>query len=259
MNQFLAETELEPANEVKVEDDWGVDDIDLSSDFDLGEIKMEASSNDFPENTTLHANCVPLEQYEREKQEWEVIKKECEAKSETVKNLEKKVQRYEQLVEMLQNGSSVSEPANTQENGENGENDVNGAELERLTQEVEEGRVKLEECMQELSRSREKMQELEMYNQELEDKLYGPINYYYAEYKKVAANYEVLEDEKNALADQLTQVKNIMREMILEQAKESSGELAQQERESFAKQIAMLEDRVKELEEENQRLQSKRD
>lgn len=256
MNQFLAETELEPANEVRVEDDWGVDDIDLSSDFDLGEINVEASSKDFSENTTSHANCVPLEQYQREKQEWEATKKECEAQSETVKNLEKKVQRYEQLVEMLQNGSSVSEPANTPESGENGKND---GELERLTQEVEDGRVKLEECMQELSRFREKMQELEMYNQELEDKLYGPMNYYYAEYKKVAANYEVLEEEKNALADQLTQVKNIMREMILEQAKESSGELAQQERESFAKQIAMLEGRVKELEEENQRLQPKRD
>ena len=88
----------------------------------------------------------------------------------------------------------------------------------------------------------------------MEDKLYGPVNYYYQEYLKLQEKYQQLAEEKDALEEQLRKVKEIMRGMIVEQSHLPTADDVQRERESFAKQIAVFESRIDALEEENRRL-----
>ena len=248
MNRFLGDDVSELANEGETTNQWDGDDISISSDFDLEDMKTESSPQGFSTTATSHANCVSLDQYNREKQEWEQLKQDHDTTCETVKSLEKKIQKYEQLVNMLQNGAQSTGGENAQANEE---------EMEQLKQQLEETSSELQKSLDELARCKEKMKELEMLNIEFEEKLYGPVNYYYAEYKKLLREYEELKQEKEDVDEQLQRVKEIMRSIILEQAKLPSAEELQKERESFAEQIALLQKRVKELEEENRRLQTK--
>ena len=248
MNRFLEEDIPEPAHEGQTENQWDGDDISISSDFDLEDMKTESNPQGFSTAATSHANCIPLDQYNREKQEWEKMKQEHDTACETVRSLEKKVQKYEQLVNMLQNGMQSTGEEKGQANEE---------EMKQLKQQLEETSSKLQSSLDELSRCKDQMKELEKLNIEFEEKLYGPMNYYYAEYKKLLRKYEELEQEKKDVDDQLQRVKEIMRSMILEQTELPTADEIQKERESFAEQITLLQKRVNELEEENRRLQSK--
>ena len=187
---------------------------------------------------------VDKQQYEKEKQTWEDAMEglsqrftrsqrmlenmkgivfQCEKRIEELEEEKKEAFKYKDLYEVAQKQIA----------------DLNGILVES-TQDVANIRIRLEEAEDE--------------KHELEDKLYGPVNYYYQEYLKLQEKYQQLAEEKDALEEQLRKVKEIMRGMIVEQSHLPTADDVQRERESFAKQIAVFESRIDALEEENRRL-----
>mgnify|MGYP001152778181 FL=1 len=61
--------ELDPS--VDLSNDWGSDDLDFSSDFEVESIRVEDGGVRFNPQDSLHANCVDRQTYEKEKQAWE--------------------------------------------------------------------------------------------------------------------------------------------------------------------------------------------
>lgn len=65
---------------------------------------------------------------------------------------------------------------------------------------------------------------------------------------------EDLKKEKDIYCDQLRQVKDILRNMIIDKSKAPSEEDINRERQSFARDIAAYEKKINKLQEENDRL-----
>lgn len=65
---------------------------------------------------------------------------------------------------------------------------------------------------------------------------------------------EDLKKEKDVYCDQLRQVKDILRNMIIDKSKAPSEEDINRERQSFARDIAAYEKKINKLQEENDRL-----
>ena len=244
MNQ-LVENDLNGGNEVVGEsNDWGSDDLCFSSDFDIDVVQVEEGGVHYATEDSISAKYVDKQQYEKEKQTWEDAMEglsqrftrsqrmlenmkgivfQCEKRIEELEEEKKEAFKYKDLYEVAQKQIA----------------DLNGILVES-TQDVANIRIRLEEAEDE--------------KHELEDKLYGPVNYYYQEYLKLQEKYQQLAEEKDALEEQLRKVKEIMRGMIVEQSHLPTADDVQRERESFAKQIAVFESRIDALEEENRRL-----
>ena len=244
MNQ-LVENDLNGGNEVVGEsNDWGSDDLCFSSDFDIDAVQVEEGGVHYATEDSISAKYVDKQQYEKEKQTWEDAMEglsqrftrsqrmlenmkgivfQCEKRIEELEEEKKEAFKYQDLYEVAQKQIA----------------DLNGILVES-TQDVANIRIRLEEAEDE--------------KHELEDKLYGPVNYYYQEYLKLQEKYQQLAEEKDALEEQLRKVKEIMRGMIVEQSHLPTADDVQRERESFAKQIAVFESRIDALEEENRRL-----
>lgn len=244
MNQ-LVENDLNGGNEVVGEsNDWGSDDLCFSSDFDIDAVQVEEGGVHYATEDSISAKYVDKQQYEKEKQTWEDAMEglsqrftrsqrmlenmkgivfQCEKRIEELEEEKKEAFKYKDLYEVAQKQIA----------------DLNGILVES-TQDVANIRIRLEEAEDE--------------KHELEDKLYGPVNYYYQEYLKLQEKYQQLAEEKDALEEQLRKVKEIMRGMIVEQSHLPTADDVQRERESFAKQIAVFESRIDALEEENRRL-----
>ena len=244
MNQ-LVENDLNGGNEVVGEsNDWGSDDLCFSSDFDIDAVQVEEGGVHYATEDSISAKYVDKQQYEKEKQTWEAAMEglsqrftrsqrmlenmkgivfQCEKRIEELEEEKKEAFKYKDLYEVAQKQIA----------------DLNGILVES-TQDVANIRIRLEEAEDE--------------KHELEDKLYGPVNYYYQEYLKLQEKYQQLAEEKDALEEQLRKVKEIMRGMIVEQSHLPTADDVQRERESFAKQIAVFESRIDALEEENRRL-----
>ena len=244
MNQ-LVENDLNGGNEVVGEsNDWGSDDLCFSSDFDIDAVQVEEGGVHYATEDSISAKYVDKQQYEKEKQTWEDAMEglsqrftrsqrmlenmkgivfQCEKRIEELEEEKKEAFKYKDLYEVAQKQIA----------------DLNGILVES-TQDVANIRIRLEEAEDE--------------KHELEDKLYGPVNYYYQEYLKLQEKYQQLTEEKDALEEQLRKVKEIMRGMIVEQSHLPTADDVQRERESFAKQIAVFESRIDALEEENRRL-----
>ena len=244
MNQ-LVENDLNGGNEVVGEsNDWGSDDLCFSSDFDIDAVQVEEGGVHYATEDSISAKYVDKQQYEKEKQTWEDAIEglsqtftrsqrmlenmkglvfQCEKRIEELEEEKKEAFKYKDLYEVAQKQIA----------------DLNGILVES-TQDVANIRIRLEEAEDE--------------KHELEDKLYGPVNYYYQEYLKLQEKYQQLAEEKDALEEQLRKVKEIMRGMIVEQSHLPTADDVQRERESFAKQIAVFESRIDALEEENRRL-----
>ena len=244
MNQ-LVENDLNGGNEVVGEsNDWGSDDLCFSSDFDIDAVQVEEGGVHYATEDSISAKYVDKQQYEKEKQTWEDAMEglsqrftrsqrmlenmkgivfQCEKRIEELEEEKKEAFKYKDLYEVAQKQIA----------------DLNGILVES-TQDVANIRIRLEEAEDE--------------KHELEDKLYGPVNYYYQEYLKLQEKYQQLAEEKDALEEQLRRVKEIMRGMIVEQSHLPTADDVQRERESFAKQIAVFESRIDALEEENRRL-----
>ena len=244
MNQ-LVENDLNGGNEVVGEsNDWGSDDLCFSSDFDIDAVQVEEGGVHYATEDSISAKYVDKQQYEKEKQTWEDAMEglsqrftrsqrmlenmkgivfQCEKRIEELEEEKKEAFKYKDLYEVAQKQIA----------------DLNGI-LGESTQDVANIRIRLEEAEDE--------------KHELEDKLYGPVNYYYQEYLKLQEKYQQLAEEKDALEEQLRKVKEIMRGMIVEQSHLPTADDVQRERESFAKQIAVFESRIDALEEENRRL-----
>ena len=244
MNQ-LVENDLNGGNEVVGEsNDWGSDDLCFSSDFDIDAVQVEEGGVHYATEDSISAKYVDKQQYEKEKQTWEDAMEglsqrftrsqrmlenmkgivfQCEKRIEELEEEKKEAFKYKDLYEVAQKQIA----------------DLNGILVES-TQDVANIRIRLEEAEDE--------------KHELEDKLYGPVNYYYQEYLKLQEKYQQLTEEKDSLEEQLRKVKEIMRGMIVEQSHLPTADDVQRERESFAKQIAVFESRIDALEEENRRL-----
>ena len=244
MNQ-LVENDLNGGNVVVGEsNDWGSDDLCFSSDFDIDAVQVEEGGVHYATEDSISAKYVDKQQYEKEKQTWEDAMEglsqrftrsqrmlenmkgivfQCEKRIEELEEEKKEAFKYKDLYEVAQKQIA----------------DLNGILVES-TQDVANIRIRLEEAEDE--------------KHELEDKLYGPVNYYYQEYLKLQEKYQQLAEEKDALEEQLRKVKEIMRGMIVEQSHLPTADDVQRERESFAKQIAVFESRIDALEEENRRL-----
>ena len=244
MNQ-LVENDLNGGNEVVGEsNDWGSDDLCFSSDFDIDAVQVEEGGVHYATEDSISAKYVDKQQYEKEKQTWEDAMEglsqrftrsqrmlenmkgivfQCEKRIEELEEEKKEAFKYKDLYEVAQKQIA----------------DLNGILVES-TQDVANIRIRLEEAEDE--------------KHELEDKLYGPVNYYYQEDLKLQEKYQQLAEEKDALEEQLRKVKEIMRGMIVEQSHLPTADDVQRERESFAKQIAVFESRIDALEEENRRL-----
>lgn len=65
---------------------------------------------------------------------------------------------------------------------------------------------------------------------------------------------EDLKKEKDIYCDQLRQVKDILRNMIIDKSKAPTEEDLNRERQSFARDIAAYEKKINKLQEENDRL-----
>lgn len=67
---------------------------------------------------------------------------------------------------------------------------------------------------------------------------------------------EQLQQEKKIINEQLRQVKDILRDMIIEKSKAPTEEDLNRERQSFAREIAGYERKISKLQEENDQLRN---
>lgn len=225
---------------------WSSDELDFSSDIDMDAVHVEEGGVKYAVEDSLHVNCIEKQQYEKEKQQWEDA-------------MEGLSQRFSRSQAMLENMKEIAFRADKKiEQLENEKKEMaKYKEMnEVLEKQIADLNMMLDEANQETARCRIRCEEMEEKTVALEEKLYGPVNYYYQEYLRVSKEYEALQGDKDATDDQLRQVKEIMRGLIVEQSKRPTMESVQKERESFAKQVAAYEKRIEVLEEENRKLRS---
>lgn len=144
---------------VPASNEWEDDDLSLSSDFDIETIKIEEGGVHFEVGDTAHSNCVSRQVYEKEKKNWEegineVKRQMNEALNEARNEAELKQQESQKTFDKLQNQI---------------------VDLNRM----------LCDANDETEKYKVKLNEMEDRVQELEDKLYGPTNYYYKLYLEV--------------------------------------------------------------------------
>lgn len=226
---------------------WSSDELDFSSDIDMDAVHVEEGGVKYAVEDSVHVNCIEKQQYEKEKQQWEDamegLSQRFSRSQAMLENMKEIAFRADKKIEQLEN--EKKEMAKYKEM-----NDV-------LERQIADLNMMLDEANRETARCRRRCEEMEEKTVALEEKLYGPVNYYYQEYLRLSKEYEALQGEKDATDDQLRQVKEIMRGLIVEQSKRPTLESVQKERESFAKQVASYEKRIEQLEEENRRLRSK--
>ena len=241
----LIENDLNGGSEVVGEsNDWGSDDLSFSSDFDLDAVQVEEGGVHYATEDSISAKYIDKQQYEKEKQTWE----------DAMEGLSQRFTRSQGMLESMK-GIAFQYEKRIEELEEEKKEAFKYKDLYDVAQkQIADLNGILVESTQEVANMRIRLDEAEDEKHELEDKLYGPVNYYYQEYLKLQEKHQQLTEEKEALEDQLRKVKEIMRGIIVEQSRLPSVDDIQRERESFAKQIAMFESRIDALEEENRRL-----
>lgn len=160
---------------VELTNDWESDDLDFSSDFEVDTLQVEEGTENFKSQESIHANCVDRETFEKEKQAW----KEA---------MEEMSQRFRRATSMLDNMKSIAlrDQERIEElERENREIMQYKETFTRLQQQIEGLNTLLYESNEESASYRQTINELKDRIAELEDKLYGPTNYYYQEYLKV--------------------------------------------------------------------------
>lgn len=244
MDQSIENALNEGAEVVAESNEWGSDDLSFSSDFDIDAVQVEEGGVHYATEDSISAKYVDKQQYEKEKQTWE----------DAMEGLSQRFSRSQGMLESVK-GILFQSEKRIEELEEEKKEALKYKDLYEVAQkQIADLNEILVESTQEVAKIRIRLEEAEEEKHELEDKLYGPVNYYYQEYLKSQEDYRQLTEEKEALEEQLQKVKEIMRGMIVEQSRLPSVEDIQRERESFAKQIATFEGRIDELEEENRRL-----
>lgn len=160
---------------VELTNDWESDDLDFSSDFEVDNLQVEEGTDNFKSQESIHANCVDRETFEKEKQAW----KEA---------MEEMSQRFSRATSMLDSMKSIAlrDQERIEElERENREIMQYKETFTRLQQQIEGLNTLLYESNEESASYRQKINELKDRVAELEDKLYGPTNYYYQEFLKV--------------------------------------------------------------------------
>lgn len=171
--------ELDPS--VDLSNDWGSDDLDFSSDFEVESIRVEDGGVRFNPQDSLHANCVDRQTYEKEKQAWEDA-------------MDGLSQRFSRATSMLDNMKTIAlkDQERIEElEKENKEVMQYKETFERLQQQIEGLNTLLYESNEEGAAYRQQINELKDKVVELEDKLYGPTNYYYQEFLRVWISYSL--------------------------------------------------------------------
>lgn len=157
---------------------WDFDDFSLSSDFEPEGVPADGEGAKMEELADIHANCVSKQQYENEKRSWEDkmmgISQRCAQKDVVLDNINSTVREKERTIEKLK-----------QEAAENAEM------FNRLQEQIVDLNNILYESNEENASMRRELQSERSLIDELESKLYGPTNYYYQEYLKVAFGWRV--------------------------------------------------------------------
>lgn len=137
---------------VPASNEWEDDDLSLSSDFDIETIKIEEGGVHFEVGDTIHSNCVSRQVYEKEKKSWE----------EAINEVKRQMNEAEE--------EAASESKKT---------------FDKLQNQIVDLNRMLCDANDETENYKVKLNEMEERVQELEDKLYGPTNYYYKLYLEV--------------------------------------------------------------------------
>lgn len=160
---------------VELTNDWESDDLDFSSDFEVDALHVEDGADNFKSQESIHVNCVDRETYEKEKQAWQEA-------------MEDMSQRFSRATSMLDNMKTIAlrDQERIEElERENKEILQYKETFTRLQQQIEGLNTLLYESNEESASYRQKINEMKDRIAELEDKLYGPTNYYYQEFLKV--------------------------------------------------------------------------
>lgn len=137
---------------VPASNEWEDDDLSLSSDFDIETIKIEEGGVHFEVGDTIHSNCVSRQVYEKEKKSWE----------EAINEVKRQMNEAEE--------EAALESKKT---------------FDKLQDQIVDLNRMLCDANDETENYKVKLNEMEERVQELEDKLYGPTNYYYKLYLEV--------------------------------------------------------------------------
>ena len=165
--------ELDPS--VDLSNDWGSDDLDFSSDFEVESIRVEDGGVQFNPQDSIHANCVDRQTYEKEKQAWE----------DAMDGLSQRFSRATSMLDSMKTIALKDQERIEELEKENKEAMEYKETFERLQQQIEGLNTLLYESNEEGAAYRQQINELKDKVVELEDKLYGPTNYYYQEFLKV--------------------------------------------------------------------------
>lgn len=154
---------------------WESDNLSLSSEFEVDVIAIEEGEAQYQPRVNIHKDCISKQEFEREKEKWE-----NEIKSLT--------QRFERTSSMLESMKAiVLEDQKRVEQLEKEKNEALGYRetFEKLQEQIVTLNNMLFESNRETENYKIKVAELKETIEELEDKLYGPTNYYYKLYLEV--------------------------------------------------------------------------
>ena len=158
---------------------WDKDDLSLSSDFEVDCFEMNERRSQFELKDVTHENCIRKEEYEREKQQWERDKNALN-------------QHLENTANMLESMKTIDlENKKLLEKLEKEKNEA--LEYRDTFEKLQEQIVTLNNMLYEANNETEvykcKVKELKENVEDLEDKLYGPTNYYYKLYLEVGFSF----------------------------------------------------------------------
>lgn len=171
----VGEETIQLEENVPITNDWDDDNLSFSSDFDVDAIKIEEQGAYYPGEDTTHVNCVSKQVYEKDKKNWE-------------DGMTELTQRYNRAASMLDSMKKIV--LEDQKRIEILEKEKQEAlEYKDTFGKLQEQIVNLNNMLYEANEETEiykrKNTELKESIQDLEDKLYGPTNYYYKLYLEV--------------------------------------------------------------------------
>lgn len=160
---------------IPLSNEWEDDNLSFSSDFDVDTIKIEEGGVHFEVEDKTHANCVSRQVYEKEKKHWE-------------DGMNAVTQRFDRTTSMLESMKAIV--LEDQKRIEVLEKEKKEAleykdTFEKLQEQIVNLNTMLCESNEEVEMYKRKVSELKETIQDLEDKLYGPTNYYYKLYLEV--------------------------------------------------------------------------
>ena len=174
MDKILRNSQIEEGTTLV--NGWEEDNLSMSSDLDVDSLMIGEEEGVFFEKRITHDNCIEKQEYESEKQKWESennsLKQQLEQTNANLETTKAIVLEDQKQIDKLK--KEKEEIIGYKET------------FEKLQDQIVTLNTMLCEANNETDKFRYKVSELEQHVQDLEDKLYGPTNYYYKLYLEVS-------------------------------------------------------------------------